>query len=139
MEAPILHDKSNTPDDDMIFPLLGDTGTLWKSIREYLKDEYTDIDEVWKYYYEKTGWLMQVVQKKRTVFWFKVYEGFFSITFWFGDKAVRIVGESDLPDDMKHELRDAKKYKIGRSISIHVRHADDVEHVKKLIALKMKN
>lgn len=53
MEAPILHDKSNTPEDDMIFPLLGKTGTFWESIRKYLKDEYTDIEEVWKYYYEK--------------------------------------------------------------------------------------
>ena len=135
----VLNDKSIEPDDDIVFPILGKTGIFWESIRKHLDDDYTDIVYVWKYYYEKSGWLLQVRRKKRTLFWFKVFKDFFSVTFWFGDKAVGIVQDSDLPEDIKHELRIAKKHKIGKSISIHVRHSDDVEHVKKLVAIKIRN
>ena len=139
METNIFYDESFQPDDESLIEILGETGKYWQAIKKHLKDKYGDFNEEWKFYYKKTGWILQITQKKRTLFWLKPYEGYFSITFWFGDKAVAMVEKSDLPEDIINTLRNAKKYQIGRSIQIYVKSSEDVENVKKLIEIKVSN
>ena len=139
MDTPILNDKLIIPDEKIISIILGDSFKHWEIIRNYLNDNYDGIKEIWKYYYEKSGWLLQVIQRKRTIFWFKAYDGYFSNSFWFGDKAVVLVEESNLPENIKVDLKNSKKYKIGRCITIFVKNSSDVENIKKLIDIKMKN
>jgi hypothetical protein len=52
---------------------------------------------------------------------------------------VSAVEKSDLPKDIKNELKNARKYVEGRGIRIEVKSQKDVEHVKKLIDLKVSN
>lgn len=137
MDTPILNDKTQVPDEKILSDLLGDTYKYWQIIRKYLNDNYENIEEVWKFYYEKSGWLLQVFQKKRTILWFKVFDGYFSNSFWFGDKAVTIIEESELPDDIKNRLKNSKKYKIGRSVTVFIKDIEEIENVKKLIDIKM--
>ena len=66
-------------------------------------------------------------------------KGSFQITFVFGDKAVRAVESSDLPDAIKTELRDARKYEEGSGLRIDVKSAKDVKNVQKLVEIKVKN
>ena len=106
-------------------------------IRKHLEDEYGDVKEEWKKFYKKSGWVLQLTRKKRTIFWLTPFDGYFCITFWFGDKAIAVVEKRDLSEEIIEALRSAKKYKIGRSIQINVRHSDDVENIKKLIEIKI--
>jgi len=139
MEASMLYDESFKPDDESLFQIFGETAKHWQAVKKHLKDEFGNYNEEWKFYYKKSGWLLQVTQKKRTLFWLRPFIGYFSITFWFSDKTVAIVEKSDLPEDIINTLKNAKKHQIGRSISIYVKLTEDVENVKKLIGIKINN
>jgi len=63
----------------------------------------------------------------------------FQISFVFGDKAVAAVEKSDLPKELITELKNARKYAEGRGLRIDIKKAADVEHVKKLVEIKVNN
>ena len=139
MDPNAFNDKTVEPNDIILGDVLGPTAEVWQALKTHINDEYDDIHEQWKFYYQKYGWILQVMRKKRTLFWMKVFHGHFTVTFWFGDKAVAVVEDSDLPEDIKESLRNAKKHQIGRSVQVDVRRNEDITNVKKLIAIKLKN
>jgi len=49
------------------------------------------------------------------------------------------VEESDLPQNIKTTLKNAKKYMEGRGLSIEVKSSKEVEIVKKLVEIKVNN
>jgi uncharacterized protein YajQ (UPF0234 family) len=63
----------------------------------------------------------------------------FMVVFVFGDKAVNEVEKSNLPETIKTELSEAKKYMEGRGLRVFVKTADDLEAVMKLVEIKVKN
>jgi hypothetical protein len=52
---------------------------------------------------------------------------------------VAAVERGDLPEDIKNELKNARKYVEGRGLRIEVTSQKEVEHVKKLIDIKVGN
>ena len=82
---------------------------------------------------------MKTLYKKRNLFFFTAFEGYFRIAFVFGDRAVAEIVSSDLPKAVIEEITNAKKYAEGRGIRIDVKTRRDVESVKKLIAFKAMN
>jgi DNA transformation protein len=133
----VLNDKALRPDDVILKKLLGNTWQYWEDIKDHLMISHCNVNESWKFYDENTGWVLQVLIKKQTLFWFKAYEGYFAVTFWFGDKAAIAAEKSKLSDELKERLRSSPKYKIGRSLTIDVETPEDVEHIKTLSALKV--
>jgi hypothetical protein len=132
-------DKSIEPDDHSLRELLGVKEKYWYKIKQYLDNTYEDITGVWKYYYEKSGWFLQVRRKKRILFWLTPQEDNLLITFWFGDKAVSIIEQSDLPQEMKDTLNGAIKFQIGRRFQINIKQDEDVNHIIKLININTRN
>jgi DNA transformation protein len=135
--VPVLNNKAHQPDDTVLKKLLGNTWQYWEDLKDHLLISYCNVNESWKFYDENTGWLLQVLIKKQTLFWFKAFEGYFSITFWFGDKAALAVEKSNLPDELKERLRNSIKYKIGRSLTIDIKNSNDLEYIKTLSELKV--
>ena len=95
--------------------------------------------EEWKYYSPKSGWILKSLNKKRNLFFFTPCQKYFRISFVFGDKAVAAIEKSDLPAAMIEEIRKAKKYAEGRGLRLEARTSSDLEHVKKLLAIKVMN
>ena len=139
MEENVFYDKSVKPDDKSLVEILGETGIFWEAIKKHLKDEYSDVNEEWKFYNQKSGWIFKLIRKKRAIFYLTPFEGYFRLTFWMGDKAVAEVEKSDLSENIINTLKNAKKYREGRSIQIYVRLPEDFENVRKLIAIKVHN
>ena len=139
METNPFYDESFQPNDKWLIEIFAETWKYWQAIRSQLNQDFGDVHEEWKFFYKKSGWLLQVTRKKRTIFWLRPFDGYFCITFWFGDKAAAVVENSDLPTTIKNALKNAKKYKIGRSIQIDVKQPGDVENIKKLMAIKVRN
>lgn len=139
MAASVFDDKNKKPNDKMLKKALGKTYKLWEEIKKHLSEEYGELTENWKFYNQKSGWLLKTLKKKRNLFFFIPVKGFFKITFIFGDKAVRSVMESGLPDSIKTTLKNARKYMEGRGLQIEVGSAKEVEIVKKLIEIKINN
>jgi len=79
-----------------------------------------------------------VSEKTQPVFFIPLKD-FFKLSFIFGDKAVLAVEESDLPQNIKTTLKNAKKYMEGRGLSIEVKSSKEVEIVKKLVEIKVNN
>jgi signal transduction histidine kinase len=52
---------------------------------------------------------------------------------------VSAVQSSDLPQAIKEELKNARKYTEGRGLRIDVKSAKDVKNIQKLVQIKVKN
>jgi len=139
MSGSIFFDKNAKPNNDQIKENLGSTGSHWDTIKNYLVENIGDVNEEWKFYNTKSGWILKNMLKKRNLFFFTPFEEYFRIAFVFGDKAVAEVEKSELPEEIKNALIDARKYMEGRGISIEVKNEEDVEVVKKLVEIKVNN
>jgi len=62
----------------------------------------------WKFYGQKSGWILKTLRKKRNLFFFIPLEDSFQVSFVYGEKAVVVVEKSDLPQELITELKNAK-------------------------------
>ena len=139
MAASVFADKATEPDDQMLAKALGKSYRLWREIKEHLKAECGELTEEWKFYGQKSGWILKTLRKKRNLFFFIPLKGSFDVSFVFGDKAVAAVEQSDLPRSLVAELKSARKYAEGRGLRIGVKSSADVEHIRKLVEIKINN
>ncbi len=137
METNFLFDKSKEPSPEQLLQLLGPIAKLHQELDHFLESEFGRINFEWKFYTKKSGWTRKALLKKRNLFFFSPKQNMFSVTFVFGDKAVDAVEKSDLPENIKTELGQARKYMEGRGIRIDVTKDDDMEIVKKLLMIKL--
>jgi hypothetical protein len=135
----IFMDRSSKPEKESLTNALGKTAKLWERLRNELEDEYGELTEDWKFYSQKSGWTMKLLRKKRNLFFMTPQRGYFRITFVFGDKAVSEIEKSDLPGNLIETLLQANKYVEGRGLTVEVRKSSDVEHVEKLVGIKVTN
>ncbi len=132
-------DPSIMPDDEIIASVVGSRMDLWKSLLRHAESNYKDVSGSWNYYKDGKQWLFKFVQKKKTLFWAAVFEKSFRITFYFGDKAEALVFCSDIPEEMKDEFRNARRFGSIRPVSVILSEQKDVENVKKLIGVKIRS
>ncbi len=134
-----MHDGSRKPDDVLLRKMLGKTMGLWEELRSHLAATDPPIVEEWKFYGVKNGWSMKVLCGKRNLFFFVPREGGFMAGFTFGEKATEEIMRSRLPERLKQELRESRKYAEGRGLGVEVRTRTDVEAVKELTGIKSRN
>ena len=139
MAVSIFDDKSILPDDNKLDEVLKETRPFWIALENHLKQTHGSISPEWKFYGQKYGWQLKMLKKKRNLCFLIPMEGYFRVVFVFGDKAVVEVENSDLPEYIIDTLKNARKYMEGRGIQIEVRSLADLEHVKKLVEIKVNN
>jgi hypothetical protein len=137
-EKPILVDKSVYPSEEILFSIFGDKKVVWQRIMSYVKDNYSNITEEWRYYNDGKQWLFKKQQKKKTIFWLSVLKDTFRITFYFGDKAESLIEESRLPQKVKDSFREGKRFGSLRPISTVITGVSDIETITELIDIKVK-
>jgi len=134
----MFSDRDIKPTEDLIFPIIKDKMELWHSLMEYMHDKYPASSGDWHYYNDGKQWLFKSVQKQKTLFWLSIQEDTFRVTFYFGDKALPVLEESDLPVHIKNEFKTAKKYGAIRAITILIKDNSDIVNVQKLVSVKSK-
>ena len=137
MEPEIFSDKNVKPTDDLVFSVIGDKELLWKQLFSHLHDHYKEVIPEWNYYKDGKSWLLKTQRKKKTIFWIKVEHNTFRVAFWFGDKAEELILNSTLPERIKTEFKEGKRYGKIRGIPVEMEDATDLENVKKLIEVKL--
>jgi len=137
MEPMVLNDKSVMPNEEIVFSIIRDKRILWQKIMNYLHDNHADITEVWRYYNDGKSWLFRTLKKGKTIFWIRVLEDTFRIAFYFSDKAEIMIEQSDLPESIKNDFRDAKRFNTTCGISIEMAESADADNAIKLIELKL--
>lgn len=139
MYQSIFVERDHRPDPAALAKALGPSHPFWMQINENLNHNYGELIEEWKFYGSKAGWLLKMLKKKRNLFFLIPMENSFVISFVFGDKAVKHILETDLPDTIKLHLRDTRKYAEGRGLPIEVRSENEVEQIKTLLEIKVNN
>jgi hypothetical protein len=138
MEPIVLTDPNVQPTEELIFSIIGENSVYWEQLIEYLYENHFGITEEWRFYNDGKSWLYKAVRKKQTLYWIGVIKDTFRVTFWFGDKAAPVIEASALPESIKEEFKNAKRYAHIRAISIEIRSPEDFGNVIKLIELKAK-
>jgi hypothetical protein len=138
MEPIVLTDPTVQPTDEHIFEIIGGNSKYWEALVEYLYEKHLNITEEWRFYNDGKSWLYKAVRKKQTLYWIGVIKDTFRVTFWFGEKAEPIIEASTLPESIKEDFRNAKRYGQLRAISIEVRSDDDYANVIRVLELKAK-
>ena len=79
----------------------------------------------------------RIITKKRNILFIVPCAGYFQIAFTFGSKASYSIMKSTLPDNIKVELKNTKKYIEGRTIQLEIKSKTDIESILKLIKIKL--
>jgi hypothetical protein len=138
IEPLVLNDKNVFPSEDILYSIIGDKKIIWQNIMTYVKHNYKDITDEWRYYNDGKQWLFKMQQKKKTLFWIGVHKDTFRITFYFGNKAEPVIVGSSLPKKFKDDFLEGKRYGNIRAITIKVTGPSDLENIYKLIDIKAK-
>ena len=138
VEIPILKDPDQYPTEEVIYSCIGKKTALWISFFDTLHEHHPDLLEEWRYYNDGKNWLMKVTRKSKTIFWLSVWKNAFNITFYFSDKAEELINQSDIPDDLKEEFKNGKRYGKIRGLTIVFRKKKDIEYADSLIAIRLK-
>lgn len=133
----VFTDKTAEPTESRLARALGATAPIWAELRGYLEEEYGTLTDEWKFYSTKSGWVRKTLLKERNLFFFTPLDGYFRLGFVFGDRAVAAAEASGLAEEIKEELRSARKYAEGRGLVIDVRSSKDIEAVKTLVEIKV--
>ena len=139
MAVSVFGDKATKPTGQMLAKTLGKSNRLWQEINKHLKAEYGELTEEWKFYGQKSGWILKTLRKKRNLFFFIPLEGSFRVSFVFGDRAVAAAEQSGLPQGLITTLKNARKYAEGRGLQIDVKQPADVKNIMKLVKIKVDN
>lgn len=139
MSANLFMDRPAMPDEAALTLELGEAKKYFDHICLFIEDETGTLTREWKYYDQKSGWVLKLLSKKRNLLFVSPKSGYFILAFVFGNRAVEAVIRSQLPEDIKTELVNARKYAEGRSIRLEIRDDSLLESVKELIRIKLAN
>ena len=139
MSESIFDNNLVIPDDKMLAAGLGSAQPLFDSICQFIEKEYNDLTPEWKFYNQKSGWILKLFNRKRNVLFIVPCRGYFRAAFTMGDKAVDEVIGSDLPDGIKEVVFTAKKYAEGRTFQLDVATNKDVKIIIQLVRIKLNN
>lgn len=137
-EKPVLGDKNIFPSDEYLQSIIGDKMVMWQKLLRYVNDNYKDITEEWRYYNDGKQWLFKIQQKKKTIFWASILKDTFRITFYFGNKAETVIEGSTIPQKIKDDFRDSRRFGTLRPITTIVNENQDLDNIIKLIDVKVK-
>jgi nucleotidyltransferase/DNA polymerase involved in DNA repair len=134
-----FNNKQVMPDEDTLASEIGETKEILDRICRFIEDVTGQLSREWKHYGQKSGWTLKLLSKKRNLLFVGPEEGYFVIAFVFGDRAVEAVLKSELPDTIKNELANARKYAEGRGIRFEIKDDNQLESVFQLIRIKLEN
>ncbi|MCL2383467.1 MAG: DUF3788 domain-containing protein [Oscillospiraceae bacterium] len=114
----LLKDPNTKLTDEFFAQVLGNNYKTWETFSKSLSTY--DISIEWRYY-KDGGWLGKALNKKRTIFWGSLSDGFFSASFNFSNKPELVEGieNLDISDDIKNDITATPSGKyIGVTINI---------------------
>jgi hypothetical protein len=134
-----FNNKQVMPDEISLASEIGETKEVLDRICSFIETETGQLTREWKHYGQKSGWTLKLLSKKRNLLFVGPESGYFVIAFVFGDRAVEAVVKSQLPETIKNELLNARKYAEGRGIRFEIRDNKQLEDILTLIRIKIEN
>lgn len=133
----IFADKNSEPNIQDLKKALGKTFLIWKNIEDFLMTTKPDAMAVWHFSSTKFGWSYRIKDNKRVLLYLLPRDNFFKAAFVFSQKATEQILLSEISEEIKTDLRNAKAYAEGRGIRIEIKDASKTNDIKNLITIKI--
>ena len=132
MAESIFSEKATIPNEEALGLALKGNKALW----DQMLITSNGVGE-WKFYSKAAGWSYQVKQGKRALFYMIPKDGWFRLTFVYGNRAVEAAPAMGLPEAVLNDLQQATVYMEGRSVNLAVNGAADLDTAQKMLQLKL--
>jgi len=136
MATSIFDNKEIVPNDEDLEDILKSSLDVYNKLISFLKNEYGLLTTEWKFYSKKAGWTLRISNKKRNLVFFSPNEDYFLVTVNMGVKVSKIALDSDISDNTKDLIKQAKVYAEGISILIEVRNDEDLKDIKTILNVR---
>lgn len=95
-----------------------------------------ELNAEWNYYRDGKAWFCKVINKKKTVFWLSIWDGYFRIGFYFTAKNCSAVGELDIDNGIKEKFTQAKSIGKLLPLILDIRKKEQLSDLLKIIDCK---
>lgn len=133
-------DKYTLPSENEVSEVLEEAVAMWNDVKLYI-EKYGLVKEEWKIYSQKVGWCKKILlvsgKEERNIIFLYPNLNYFTCVLVFGEKAVFIAENSELPQNIVDSILSAKHYREGRSFNVEIRIPQDLDILKKLIDIKI--
>lgn len=133
----MTQNKAIAPSEGDLVMELGDAQSYWYKTIEMLEEKCGVLDREWKTSKLSFGWVCLLKLKKRTLLYLTPEKGKIIAAIVLGDRAANLALKSDLPENFKTMIKEAKPYVEGRGIRFPVNSDADIPVVLKLVDIKM--
>lgn len=136
MEQLMLRDPNILPDEGVLKSILGNSFDVYRIMFERIVRE--GLIPQWNYYKDGKAWLCKVQFKKKTVFWFSVWDSYFKLGFYFTEKHFPAFQELKIESSIKDQLAQAKPFGKLYPLAFSVNDDSQLEDIYKVIEFKKK-
>ena len=109
-----MRDADVFPTDEVLADALGGVYPVYVSFMAAVAAD--GLEHEWRYYNDGKSWLCKVLNKKKTVFWLSVWDGYFQVSFFFTEKHLEAIAALDITDAVKEDFLRQKP--IGRLLPL---------------------
>jgi hypothetical protein len=105
MEVLLLRDADLFPSADVLKDALGsNVYEIFDSFMNTITDAEYGLSYEWRYYNDGKSWLCKVSNKKKTIFWLSVWDGYFQIGFFFTEKYWEGIAALEIDETIKEDF-----------------------------------
>ncbi len=133
-DTSIFLDKDTKPGNEELKAALGKLYRSWVRVVKYAIENGPGTEE---WHYSKSGWNCRIKGKKSVIIYLMPGDRHFRASFVLGGKATTEALESNIPDDIKKLISEAKVYAEGRGVRIDVTSDKMTAHIETLINIKL--
>ncbi len=136
MQEQFLINEHIFPDEKTLKETTGNLYPLYEEIINTITDNTFNLTVEWRYYKDGKSWLFKATYKKKTVFWFSVWEDYFKVSFYFTEKTEKKVYELDIDCRLKEEFRGSKIIGKLKPLIININDKSQIKDLLKIIEYK---
>ncbi|MCL2073200.1 MAG: DUF3788 domain-containing protein [Marinilabiliaceae bacterium] len=136
MEIQLLREQEIYPSKEVLKDVLGEVYNVWEELEMQVTQGEFALTLDWNYYNDGKSWLCKVCNKKKTVFWLSVWEGFFKTTFFFTEKHLESIAELEISEQIKEDFCRMKPVGKLLPMLISIDRHEQLADLLKIIKLK---
>ena len=134
MEPLILKDGNVFPDKEVLRCALKGDFSLFEAFSDLLSE--LGVTPEWNFYRDGGAWLCKMLLKKKNLGWIAVFDGYFSITFYFLERHLEAIAALDISEQIKEDFCRMKPH--GKLLPMRIIAADSmaIKDIATVIQLK---
>ena len=136
METQLLRDPEIFPSREVLKSTLGEVYDVLEALETQLIQNEITTNFDWTYYKDAKSWLCKVCNKKKTVFWLSIWEGFFQTSFFFLERHLEGIAALQIKEN---SFIMAKEFGKMLPLIFKINKHEQIEDLLKMIEFKMKS